>query len=155
MNIFAHMVLVAESRHLRMSDVLSRPLGPLPWTLANADGTTRKTNKAALARELEKHVLPAEQIHEPSVTITDGINLVQKMKGNDQTFSQVADSAMIHTIHEGVRSHRIDVVFDKYLEESIKTRRDRTGEHYRNTVQKHSARLPDPVMEKVSQQLGQ
>ena len=43
-NIFAHMVLVAESRHLRMSDVLSHPLGPLPWALDNGDGTMKNTN---------------------------------------------------------------------------------------------------------------
>ena len=75
-NIFAHMVLVAESRHLRMRDVLSHPLGSLPWPLANANRTMRKTNRAALASELEKHVLPAEPIHELLVTITDGMNLV-------------------------------------------------------------------------------
>ena len=44
-NLFAHMVLVAESRHLRMSDVLSHPFGPLPWTLANADRTMRTRTK--------------------------------------------------------------------------------------------------------------
>ena len=81
------MVLVTESRHLWMNDVLSHPLGPLPWTLANADGIMRKTNKAALASELEKHVLPTKLIPEPYVTITDGMNLVQKTKGNDHTFS--------------------------------------------------------------------
>ena len=48
-NQFAHMVLVAESRHLRISDVLPHLLVPLPWALANGDGTMRKTNKAALA----------------------------------------------------------------------------------------------------------
>ena len=70
-----------------MIDVLSHPLGPLPWVLANGDGTLRKTRKAALARELEKQVLPAETFPEPSATIIDGVSLVQKMKGNDQTFS--------------------------------------------------------------------
>ena len=74
------MDLVAESRHLRMSDVLSHPLGPLPWTIANADGAIRKTNKDVLASEFEKDVLPAEPIPEPSVTITDGMNLVQKRR---------------------------------------------------------------------------
>ena len=58
MNLFSHMVLVADSRHLRMSDVLSHQLRPLPWALANEDGTMRKTDKAAFARELEKQVLP-------------------------------------------------------------------------------------------------
>ena len=77
-NLFAHMVLVAESRHLRMSDVLSHPLGPLSWVLANGDGTMKKTNKTALARELEKQVLPAETIPEPFATTIDGMSLVQK-----------------------------------------------------------------------------
>ncbi|XP_049888323.1 uncharacterized protein LOC126382481 [Epinephelus moara] len=65
---------------------------PLPWSLANGDGTLRKTSKAVLARELEKQVLPGETIPEPSATIIDGMSLVQKMKGNEQTFSQLADS---------------------------------------------------------------
>ncbi|KAJ8378403.1 hypothetical protein AAFF_G00242910 [Aldrovandia affinis] len=118
--LFAHMVLVAESRHLQMSDVLSHPLGPLPWALSNGDGTLRKTNKAVLARELEKQVLPAETIPGPFATIIDGMSLVQKMKGNDQTFSQRAASALTQILHEGARSQRIDVVFDVYQEDSIK-----------------------------------
>ena len=60
----------------------------------------RKTNKAALARELEKQVLPAVTIHEPSATIIDGMSLVQKMKGNVQTFSQLAESVLTHILHE-------------------------------------------------------
>ena len=141
-NLFAHMVLVAESRHLRMSDVLAHPLGPMSWALANGDGTTRKTNKAALARELEKQVLPAETIPEPSATIIDGMSLVQKMKGNDQTFSQLAESVLTHILHEGVRSHRIDVVFDTYREDSIKNdersnRGSTTGIQFRNMAPGH------------------
>ena len=41
------------------------------------------------------------------------------MKGNDHTFSQMAYSALTHILHEGVRSRRIDVVFDTYREDSI------------------------------------
>ena len=133
------MVLVAESRHLRMNDVLSDPLGPLPWALANGDGTMRKTNKAALARELEKQVLPAGTIPEPSATIIDGMSLIQKMKGNDQTFSQLE---LTRTLHDGVRSHRIDVVFDKYREDSIKNagrsnRGSTAGIQFRNMAPGH------------------
>lgn len=140
--LFAHMVLVAESRHLKMSDVLSHPLGPLPWALANGDGTLRKTSKAALARELEKQVLPAETIPEPSATIIGGMSLIQKMKGNDQTFSQLADSALTQILHEGARSQRIDVVFDVYREDSIKiaeraNRGCTTGIQFRNIAPGH------------------
>ena len=50
--LFAQMIVIAECRNLQMSEVLAHPLGPLPWTLANPDGTLRKTNKASLAKEL-------------------------------------------------------------------------------------------------------
>ena len=44
------MVFVASSRKLDIQEVLQHPLGPLPWSLANEDGTMKNTNKAALAR---------------------------------------------------------------------------------------------------------
>ena len=83
---------------------MSHPLRPLPWALANDDGSLRKTNKAPLARELEKNVSPAEEIPEPSAAIIDGMSLVQKLKGNDQTFWQLAESALSHVLHEGPRA---------------------------------------------------
>ena len=101
-----------------MSEFLSLTLGSFHWALFDGDWTLRKINKAALARQ--KHVLPAETIPEHSVTITGGISLVEKMKGNDQPFFQHVDSALTHILHEGVRSHRIDGVFDTYREDSIK-----------------------------------
>ena len=85
--LFGQMILVAENRKLQMSDVLAHPLGPLPWALASGDGSLRKTNKAALARELERNASPAEVIPEPSATIIDGMSLVQKLKGNDKFFT--------------------------------------------------------------------
>jgi len=95
-------------------------MGPLLWALASGDGSLRKTYNAALARELEKNVSPAEEIPEPSATSIDGMSLVQKLQGNDQIFLQVAESALSHVLHEGSKSHRIDVVFDVYKEMSIK-----------------------------------
>ena len=64
------------------------------------------------------------------------------MKGNDQTFSQLAESALIHILHEGVMSHRIDVVFDMYREDSIKNversnRGSTTGIQFRNMAPGH------------------
>ncbi|CAJ1081953.1 hypothetical protein GWK47_001897 [Xyrichtys novacula] len=66
--LFGFMVLAAESRHLQMADVLSRPLGSLPWSLANGDGTLRRTSKLVLARHLQKQIMPAETIPAPSAT---------------------------------------------------------------------------------------
>ena len=53
--LFAQMIVIAECRNLQMSEFLAHPLGPLPWKLANPDGTLRKTNKASLAKELQKN----------------------------------------------------------------------------------------------------
>ena len=46
--------------------------------------------------------------------------MVQKMKGDDETFSQLAEASLTMILHEGAPSHRIDVVFDVYKESSIK-----------------------------------
>ena len=77
----------------------------------------RKTSKAALASQLERQALPSLCLLH---TIEDDMSLVQKMMGTDQTLSQLADSALTRILHEGVRSHRIDVVFDTHREYTIK-----------------------------------
>ena len=119
-NLFSQMILVAESRSVNMKDVLAHPLGPLPWALANADGSLRKTNKAALARELEKNVSPAEAIPTTSTCINDGMGLVQRMNGNNKTFTQLAEFVLSMVLYVGGQSGRVDVVFDVYRQPSIK-----------------------------------
>lgn len=119
-NLFSHMIFVAERRQVNMKDVHAHPLGPLPWALANTDGTLRKTNKAALARDLEKNVSAAEEIPTPSATIIDGMGLVQKLNGSNKTSGQVAELAFTNTLHEGGQRKRIDIVFDVYRSTSIK-----------------------------------
>ena len=73
------------------------------------------------------------------------MSLVQKMKGNEQTFAQLADSVLTQILHEGAKSQRIDVVFDVYLEDSIKNaeRENRgcsTGIQFKNFAPGH--RIP-------------
>ena len=79
--LFAHMIFVASSRKFSMKEVLKHALGPMPWWLANLDGTPRKTNKAALARKLEAKASPVDEMEYPSACIIDGMSVVQKMKG--------------------------------------------------------------------------
>ena len=54
--LFAQMIVIAETRELSMSTVLSHPLGPLPWSLATDDGSLRKNKKSSLAKDLQKDV---------------------------------------------------------------------------------------------------
>ena len=104
---------------MNMKDVLSHPLGPLPWALANADGPYEKTHKAALATELEKNLSPAEAITTPSTCIIDGMGLVQRTNGNNNTFAQLVESVLSRIQYVGGQRGRVDVIFDVCHQPSI------------------------------------
>lgn len=120
-NLFARMIIIAESRNLQMQDVLKHPLGPLPASLACNNGFPRKTNKAQLGKELEKLIQPTEEVTRPSAYLIDGMALVQKMKVDYLTFGEIADKILSRVLHEGYGSSRVDVVFDVYRDISIKS----------------------------------
>ena len=103
-----------------MAEVLTHPLGPLPWALATPDGLFRKTKKAALANYLQKNIAQIEETPAHSAAVVDGMILVQRVKGDERTFIEVAMSVLSMALREGHRSQRIDVVFDTYQEMSIK-----------------------------------
>ena len=42
--LFGHIVFIAQTRKLDMKQVLSHPPGPIPWALAEGDGSLRKTD---------------------------------------------------------------------------------------------------------------
>ena len=141
-NLFAQMILIAENRKPQMREVLSHPLGPFPWALSSADGSLRKTNKAALAKELQKSVPFADVIPQPSACMIDAMALVQRLKGDHKTFSAVAKSLLCLVLHEGSNSKRIDVIFDVYKENSIKNaerekRAAEFGNEFRNIQSEH------------------
>ena len=119
-NLFGMMAVISHSRNLDMKEVLSHPLGSIPWSLATADGTLRKTNKAVLSNNLEKESTPSEEIPENSSCIIDAMSLVQKIKGKQKTFKEVAEILFRKAMSEKVSCNRIDLAFDVYEEKSIK-----------------------------------
>ena len=118
--LFGKIIITSQARNLKMKEVLSHSLGPLPWPLAAPEGLLRKTNKASLGNFLQKDVPTAESIPQYSATIVDGMYLVQKIKGNQTTFGEIAKDLFSMILNEGAGSQRIDVVFDTYQELSIK-----------------------------------
>jgi hypothetical protein len=118
--LFGKIIITSQARNLKMKEVLSHSLGPLPWPLATPEGLLRKTNKATLAVKLQKDVPTAESIPVHSATIIDGMHFVQKLKGDQTTFGEVAKDLFSMILKEGSGSQRIDVVFDRYQEQSIK-----------------------------------
>ena len=141
--LFAQMIIIAENRKLKMNDVLCHPLGPLPWSLASVDGSLRKTNKASLAKELQKNMTAADMIPQPCAQIIDGMAMVQKIRGDQKTFAEVADNLMYMVLNEGTDSQRIDVVFDVYRDNSItnperEKRGSENGHEFRNIKADHT-----------------
>ena len=53
-NVFGQLILLAMKHELCMEKVMSYPLGPVPWSLATADGAPVKTDKAKLLHKLEE-----------------------------------------------------------------------------------------------------
>ena len=106
--LFGRIILIANSRNLQMKDVLKHPLGPLPWALANCDGTPKKTNKASLARHLEKKTRPADVIPKPSMCLIDGMNLVHRVYGEHKTFGEISKHMLLSVLNTAGSSQRVD-----------------------------------------------
>ena len=119
-HLFGRMLLIAQSRKLEIEQVLQHPLGPIPWALANNDGTLKKTDKAKLARHIDKDISPANDVALPSASIIDGMALVHKMSGDNRTFAEVSEELFQTVLQTYPGSKRIDVVFDVYRDFSIK-----------------------------------
>ena len=62
-------------------------LGPVPWALTAGEDALRKTEKAALANEIEKLAIATDCITMPTAYIMDEI--IQKHKGNLMTFQRL------------------------------------------------------------------
>ena len=103
-----------------MLDNLSHPLEPLPWAPSKHDGLLRKTNKVTLATTFQMNVALAEHFTGNSASVVDGMNLIQRVKGDQDTFGNVATKVLSMALKEGSQSNRIDVVLDKYQENSMK-----------------------------------
>ena len=119
-SLFGRIIVMAQGHNLRMEDILSHPLGPLPWALSTPDGLLRKTDKASLAATLQKGIAAVDHLPQNTASVVDGMNLVQRIKGDQATFGDVAATVFSMALNEGRQSNRIDVVFDTYQENSIK-----------------------------------
>ena len=121
-SLFGRIIIIGQNRKIDIRELLQYSLGPLPWSLATAEGFPRKTNKATLATSLQMDVQLADGLPQNSATIIDGMSLVQKLSvgGGQTSFGMVASSLLTKVLHEGCQSNRIDVVFDTYREKSIK-----------------------------------
>ena len=89
--LFARMEL-GQFRQINMKTVFTFPLGPLPWSLSDAFGLPRKTNKVKLVQQLKKEVPLVERFPENAASIYDGMAMLQRFEPPPgSTFSAVAE----------------------------------------------------------------
>ena len=111
---------MSQQRNNEMKKMFCYPIGPIYWALTNIMSTLKKTNKAILMHELEKHAAPNEEVLSHSCTLTDGMALVRKIGNAGLTYEEFAPMLLNAVMSSGCSSSREDVVFDKCCEISIK-----------------------------------
>ena len=123
-SLFARLIVMAQNRSFNMIDVLSYSLGSLPWSIALADRSLVKNNKAELLQFLEKDMLPLDTVATAATWIVDGMALLQSMKNVPATFKEIAKTVLKALMIRYAK--QIDFVTDRYPDISIKnTERNR------------------------------
>ena len=122
-NVFGQLITIAMKHQLCMEKVMSYPLGPVPWSLATADGSPVKTDKSKLLHKLEEgHTMTTRPVS--AVYVIDGNAMFQAFTQIPATFGELAERLFVSIPN----AERVDFVTDTYQEHSIKnTERSRRG----------------------------
>ena len=73
----------------------------------------------------------------------NGMMLVQRVKGDHKTFNDIAQKIFEMAMKEGISAQRVDIVFGKYRDLSIKSfERDLRGEHHGTSLQSIAGQQP-------------
>ena len=130
-DLFAKVAIIAQKRSVDLKQLLSYPLIHLPLALAESDGSLKKTSKSLLLHKIEGETPPVAMLRRDHAFIVDGMAYVRQIKSSGLTFSEFSIKLLNHVSHCSNFASRIDVVFDVYLENSIKDverQRRSTGE---------------------------
>ena len=123
-NLFARMLLLAQSININMKDVLSYSLGPFPLSISTEQGSLRKTPKSKLLNWIENFTnsQSVEHIPEGGALILDAMAIVQAISKPPTTFGELAEQILETAIKICVyhKCSRVDFVVDTYPDVSIK-----------------------------------
>ena len=119
-DLFGRLLIVSNTRQTCLKEVLSFELSPVPYSLANADGSLRKGAKSVLCSLLEKDVnvqrLTASP--NPTIVIIDGMAVIQMSKSAEaSTFGELSEN-YYNIISAPLFSNncvQLHVVFDQYI----------------------------------------
>ena len=119
-----HRIVTAfkAERGVSMPEILM----PVPIAIAETNGSLKSGNKSLLLEILLKNgdINGLIDFNDRAALIIDGQFLVQSLKHQGlRTFGEYADMYVGVVLRKGVRFRRIDVVFDRYRTQSIRSGR--------------------------------
>ena len=82
--------------------------------------STEENWKVLFGKKVRKVQASVETISRNSACVIDGMALVQRLDGSNMSFMDVSDSIPKKAEILGSTSHRIDVVFDVYINAQLK-----------------------------------
>ena len=119
-DLFSKISIIAQSRRINLCDLFTYPLGAVPLALAEVDGSLKKTPKSALLHKIEGDIPPIPDIPDDCALIVDGMAVVRQIKTSNITYQGLSTKLLRHILSIGASAKRIDVVFDVYIDKSIK-----------------------------------
>ena len=137
-------------RKVDLEEILQHELLPVPISLAEMNGNLRTGQKSLLADELVKGIsCPATiKISKSATLVIDGqamVNAIGKPY-NATTFGDFADIFSRYVYQSGSEYSRIDIVFDRYQEDSVKAgtriRRKKGVASIRRIIESRDVPLP-------------
>ena len=151
-NILVRLITAYQSgRQVDLPKILSHELFPVPLSLAEINGSLRTGNKSILIEKLAEGLEcpPAIDLFgKSSCMVIDGQALVVSLgKPKDSlTFGDLSDTFLRAVLQIGKFCQRIDVVFDRCWEHSIKEttrkRRSKTSKPIRRVIENRDVPLP-------------
>jgi hypothetical protein len=116
-NVLGNILVLSQKYEISLEKLFCYPLGPIPWSLATADGSLVKTDKAQLMHVLEdKGVLTAVPDIEECCYILDGNVIIQATVLQPETSGEFA----LKIFHILPKAPIVHFVTDTYREGSIK-----------------------------------
>ena len=147
-------VALESGRNVDLDKLLQRELSPVPLSIATPKGSLREASgKSDLSKILQENVSQSQHPVNQSETCTiiDGMAAIQSLANafGAKTFGEWCDKLSAYvTSHFSENCSRVDIVFDRYLPNSIKggTRRKRKGgkrKGIRRNVESQEQRIGD------------
>ena len=132
-DLFARLLVIAQSRQMDLRHLLTHELGLFPWSLATSDGSLAKTNKAALSKLLEDGVEGLTSLPpDTTCVIIDAMAMLQMVARIPDRFSDLAEMLLTEMLALSGTATRVDFVGDQYPDLSIKnierSKRGREGQ---------------------------